>query len=406
MSPALSVIICSLNGADGIGRCLDALDAQTVRPALELIVVDDGSTDSTSDIAKAHAVTLIQHTKRRGVSAARNSGIRAASAPIIAFLDDDCEPDPDWAENVIGQFDEQILALGGALIIPETSGIMLNYLNRHNPLAPQELELAKSRNLAYRLMLYLGRQWAAPQEHGRREVFAFAGGNMAVHRSMLLAIDGFDERILFGADDDDLLHRLARAFPDRPLIFDPDVRAAHHFETSLGDTLRRSRVYGRGRAMMYRKWSGTPPTIFPFPVITAVLLVLGLLFPYAALVAALLPQLFYPLGIRTAIRDRDARCLLDPYIQLAQEAWGNFGFAQGWVRFRNLHRDSPLPQGQLRLSATEHRDNDDCCPAFSCAQYDPAAPSDFATADPLSEKPGPRASSCHSPGPSATITYL
>lgn len=336
MPPALSVIVCSLNGAEGLDRCLRALDAQSIRPALELIVVDDGSTDSTSDVARAHAVHLVRHQQCRGLAAARNSGVRVASAPIVAFLDDDCEPDADWSEKLIDAFHDDMLALGGSLSVPARSGIVLSYLDRHNPLAPRELDLAKSHNRFYRLWRYLVRQWADDQHQGRRAVFSFAGGNMALRRSMLEAVGGFDERIRFGGEEDDVLWRLERAFPGYPIIYDPAVRALHHFEPSLRDTLRRSRAYGRGQAMLCRKWPDVHAVVFPFPLVVSMLLLLAIGFPYVAIVAILLPQVLYMRGLRWAVGERNARCLLDAYIQLAQETWANFGFVQGWLRYRDV----------------------------------------------------------------------
>jgi glycosyltransferase involved in cell wall biosynthesis len=336
MPPALSVIICSLNGAEGLGRCLRALESQTIRPALELIVVDDGSTDSTSDVARAHGVHLVRHGECRGLAAARNSGVRVASAPIVAFLDDDCEPDVDWSEKLIAAFPDDILALGGSLNVPDTSGIVLSYLHRNNPLAPRELDLAKSHKLMYRLWRYLVRQWSKDQHHGRRAVFSFAGGNMALRRSMLAAVGGFDERIRFGGEEDDVLWRLERAFPGYPVVYDPSVRVLHHFEPSLGDTLRRSRAYGRGHAMLCRKWRNLNAVVFPFPLMVFALLVSAIAFPYLAIAAALLPELLYPRGLRSAVRQGNALCLFDAYIQLAQETAANFGFVQGWFRYRDV----------------------------------------------------------------------
>jgi len=345
MASVLTVVVCSLNGAEGVDRCLRALEGQTIRSELDVIVVDDGSTDSTSDVARAHAVTLVRHEECRGVSAARNSGLGLASAPLVAFLDDDCEPDADWAEKVVSNFRSDILGLGGALVVPEHAGIMLSYLGRNNPLDPQELTLAESPRLLFRLWLYLRRQWAKPRSSGRRRVFSVAAGNMAIRRSTILAVDGFDERIRFGGDDDDLWRRLVRYFPGQPLIFDPDVRVTHHFKPSLRDTLRRSRAYGRGGAMMCRKWAGVRPTIFPFPIIVLVALVLALRFPYLVIVAIVLPQIFYPRGLRAAVSDRNPLCLLDPYIQLAQEACGDVGFVQGWFRFRNFASADAISAG-------------------------------------------------------------
>ena len=152
MPPRLSVVLGSLNGATRLDRCLRALAAQTIRSSLELIVVDDGSTDSTSDVARAHGVVVLRHPTNRGVSAARNSGVSAASAPFVAFVDDDCEPDPQWAEQLLTGYEEDVVAVAGELVVGSSAGrgIMLSFLARHNPLAPQELDLVKSDRLHYR----------------------------------------------------------------------------------------------------------------------------------------------------------------------------------------------------------------------------------------------------------------
>ena len=65
MPADLSVIICSLNGAAGVDRCLHALASQK-DVELQIIVVDDGSTDNTSDVAREHGATVFRHETNRG----------------------------------------------------------------------------------------------------------------------------------------------------------------------------------------------------------------------------------------------------------------------------------------------------------------------------------------------------
>src|SRR5574341_762611 len=82
-----SVIIPAYNAERFIGETLASVLAQTARPA-EIIVVDDGSTDQTAEIARSMGATLVQHG-RHGVSLSRNFGILAAASEWVAFLDAD-----------------------------------------------------------------------------------------------------------------------------------------------------------------------------------------------------------------------------------------------------------------------------------------------------------------------------
>lgn len=336
MSPSISVIIPSLNGADGVRRCLRALDQQTIRPALEIIVVDDASTDATSEVAAEHHAVVVRHTTNQGVSAARNSGVKVASAAVVAFLDDDCEPSPTWAETLVAGYDADVVAIGGSLVPGTGSGLLLGYLSRHNPLWPQELELASSTSLLYRIALYLRRQWAVAPQSVRRRVVSVASANLSIRRRAIMDIGGFDERIIFGSEDEDLCRRLAAAYPAMHLIYDPEARVLHHFRPSLRDMMRRRRAYGRGSALMYHKWQDVPPTLFPFPTVVLAILVSSFWFPWFLGIALLIPHLFYPAGLRAAMRERRLAPLLDAYLQLAEEAADNVGFVGGLWSYRHL----------------------------------------------------------------------
>src|SRR5206468_4590408 len=92
--PRISVIVCTYNGARTIRDCLEALERLTYAD-YEVIVVDDGSTDTTAAIARRYNCRLIQ-TENRGLASARNTGLRAARGEIVAYIDDDAYPDPDW----------------------------------------------------------------------------------------------------------------------------------------------------------------------------------------------------------------------------------------------------------------------------------------------------------------------
>lgn len=338
MPPGLSVVICSLNGAGKLGRCLQALRSQTIYPDLEVIVVDDGSSDGTSEVARSGGAAVIRHDCRRGASAARNTGIHAAQAAVVAFLDDDCEPCSDWAQRLLCGYQPDVVALGGALLAGPERGLTAAYLSQHNPLDPQEIALKESHRIPYRFALYLRRQWRPDERHGLREVASLPTANLSVRHSALLEIGGFDERIIFGAEDDDLCRRLTDAFPAMRLMFDPSARVIHHFEPSLRELVRRSRSYGRASALMYHKWPDVPPTFFPFPSIIMAALILSLAFPPLAVIAVLLPLVFYPLGFRAALNRRNWRFLGFSYLQMIEETADNLGFVWGLWRYRGWFR--------------------------------------------------------------------
>jgi glycosyltransferase involved in cell wall biosynthesis len=348
MSPKLSVVICSLNGAAGVDRCLQALEKQTMGSSLELIVVDDGSTDTTSDVGRAHEAIVIRHATNRGLAAARNSGVNGATAPIVAFLDDDCEPEPCWAERLLAAYDEDdtVIGVGGPILLGDHDGFVFGFLERNSPFKPQELNLAKSNNIFYRLYLYLGRQWTMKEQLVRRDVYSVLGGNMSFLRQALIGAGRFDERFSFGGEELDLCIRMRLTFPSGRIVFLPEARVAHHFKPSrrsmkpsLHDTLRRSWAYGRGSARLYRKWPSMPPTFFPGPLLVMAMLTASVRRRPLAMAALVTPHLLYPRGIRYAIASRSAASLLDAYVQLAQETNGNIGFLEGLWRFRHLVPD-------------------------------------------------------------------
>ena len=107
-NPGISVIIPTYNRAHLISRSAKSVLAQTY-PDFELIIVDDGSGDNTEEIIEALAdprIRYLRHESNRGVSAARNTGIRAARGDYIAFQDSDDEWLPQKLEKQLGLFEQ------------------------------------------------------------------------------------------------------------------------------------------------------------------------------------------------------------------------------------------------------------------------------------------------------------
>lgn len=93
-TPSISIIIPTLNGAATLGLCLEAIARSEFRD-FETIVIDDGSTDGSAEIARRYPCTLIELGANKGSGAARNAGARAAQGAALLFVDSDCLVNPD-----------------------------------------------------------------------------------------------------------------------------------------------------------------------------------------------------------------------------------------------------------------------------------------------------------------------
>jgi glycosyltransferase involved in cell wall biosynthesis len=97
----VTVVVPTRGRAAYLEVTLDSLRRQRTRTAHELLVVDDGATDATPEVAERFGVRLIRHGERRSLNAARNTGLREAGAPLVAFVDDDVVVPPGWLDALV-----------------------------------------------------------------------------------------------------------------------------------------------------------------------------------------------------------------------------------------------------------------------------------------------------------------
>src|SRR5207249_6282517 len=98
----VSVIIPAYNAAGTIGACVESVLAERTRERYEILVVDDGSTDGTGEIAARYPRVRVLRQSNAGASAARNLAAREARGWILCFIDADCVATPGWLDALAG----------------------------------------------------------------------------------------------------------------------------------------------------------------------------------------------------------------------------------------------------------------------------------------------------------------
>jgi GT2 family glycosyltransferase len=224
--PRISVAVCSHNGARTIRDCFDGL-LRLRYPNFEAIVVDDGSTDQTPAIAQEYGFRLIS-TRNKGLSSARNTALAAADGEVVAYIDDDAWPDPDWLTYLAASFmSTDHVGVGGPNIPPPDDGVVAEAV-ANAPGGPIHVLLSD------------------------REAEHIPGCNMAFRKEALEAIGGFDPQFWTAGDDVDVCWRLQQR--GWTLGFHPGAMVWHRRRNSIRAYWRQQRGYGRAEALLERKW--------------------------------------------------------------------------------------------------------------------------------------------------------
>ena len=106
----VSVVVCARNEEKYLGKCLECLKNQTVKP--EIIVIDGHSTDKTILIAKKYTKKVFKEKKNRGIAYARNLGWKKATGNIVAYCDADCLPPKQWVERISKLMKDNVCVFG------------------------------------------------------------------------------------------------------------------------------------------------------------------------------------------------------------------------------------------------------------------------------------------------------
>ncbi len=220
-----SVVIPAFNEAKVIRQCLQSLRGQSYPESqFEIVVVDNGSSDSTVSISKEYTSKVFV-LPRATIAAMRNYGVEQAIGDTYAFLDADCVADRDWLSNAAEALDVEECVVGSKYDVPDDAH-------------------------------WIEAAWFAQKPKGRQAVTYVNSGNMIVPAWLYRTIGGFDESLKTGEDYEMCL----RAQKVAKVMSDDRVRVTHLGNPkSLQAFVKREIWHGLGGLDSLRhKWTDLP----------------------------------------------------------------------------------------------------------------------------------------------------
>ena len=230
--PRVSVVVATCNDLHNLRQCLASLVGQVYpATAFEVVVVDDGSTDGTSDaVRREHPDVHLVTKANEGAEIARNCGVDVSWGDVVAFLDSDCVAPPGWLATMVDRLGDDPLGVVGGRIIHRGS-----FWRRLTGIA----------------------DFGEYQGLTRREVRTLPSCNMGLHRELFESVR-FDPRLAPNADTlfAEGLHRRGAT-----LVYEPDLAVEHRPRADRAQLLARARRYGRSFVEARRldpglRWAG------------------------------------------------------------------------------------------------------------------------------------------------------
>lgn len=236
--PEVSIVIVSFNTCSYLARCLAAVPPAAGGLAIEVIVVDNGSSDGTQAMVAGEfpSVRLIQSQENLGFGRANNLGARAAAGRTLLLLNSDCELQPGSLAIMLCALDQDP-SLGGVFCrLLNGDGSLQPSVHRSFPspwsLAGELIFLSSFRYAVYRnpaLHSWLLRRTI--RHHNQTHDVAWGGGAcVLIRREVFETVSGFDERFFMYCEDMDLCKRIRDA--GYRLRYLPDASAVHHWGKS------------------------------------------------------------------------------------------------------------------------------------------------------------------------------
>lgn len=201
----VTIVIPAYNSEKTIAQTIEAcLNQEYPQEKLEIIVVDDGSTNDTAEIVRKYPVKYI-FQENSGPAKARNTGWKNAQGEIICFTDADCIPPENWISSLVSEYtSEEISGVGGSYEILNPENLLASCI--HEEIVSRHLKMAK------------------------KGVTHLGSFNLSLRKNVLEKVGGFNEDLKM-SEDRDISYRIMEA--NWKLIFNPGIKVYHTYPTNL-----------------------------------------------------------------------------------------------------------------------------------------------------------------------------
>lgn len=207
---AITLYVPCFNGKEFLERCIEGIRFQTRKPE-RLVLIDDGSSDGTGDVARSLGFEVITHAKNRGLGAARNTAINASETELIASLDADCVPHPRWLEILEETLErEQVAGVGGMLVETRNLALADRWRTHH-----------------------MRQHWGSSVLKNPQFLF---GNNTLFQKQSLINVGGYNERYRTNFEDVAISRALRSA--GFATVYEPRATVQHLRSDSIRSVLR------------------------------------------------------------------------------------------------------------------------------------------------------------------------
>jgi cellulose synthase/poly-beta-1,6-N-acetylglucosamine synthase-like glycosyltransferase len=253
MLPTISIIVPAFNEEAVIGECVESLlNLDYPEQLLEIIVIDDASTDRTKEILSGFSRIQVLSGGHQGPSAARNRALKLAKGEFVAFTDADCIVPPEWLKELMRGFESDLIAGVGGIQKPRQDA--------------SEMELVVDQ--VFNLLGFVANYSRKKPQLGL--IDHNASCNVIYRKSVLIQLGGFDEA-LWPGEDVELDYRIIKA--GYRLVQNPNVAVCHKRPNNFAQFNAMMYKYGQAQAYLVLRYGPFRKIHFiPFALPIAMLL--------------------------------------------------------------------------------------------------------------------------------------